>query len=143
MNKENRALKMVDEIILYYDARSKEYQIVNLSLPIGCTKRGLHSFRIPQKCLSVAWYQKIVLSNIKDKAEYVSINYCILRSWYIECKNFSNEGQKQSCVPLYLYLLLCIVGYQSLTLNCGIMKCRIQWKIPSKVWFRRTWEKLL
>ena len=27
MNKENRALKFVDEIILYYDARSKKHQI--------------------------------------------------------------------------------------------------------------------
>ena len=28
MNKENCALKLVDEIILYYDARSKKHQIV-------------------------------------------------------------------------------------------------------------------
>ena len=27
MNKENRALKLVDEIILYYDARSKKHKI--------------------------------------------------------------------------------------------------------------------
>ena len=27
MNKENFALKLVDEIILYYDARSKKHQI--------------------------------------------------------------------------------------------------------------------
>ena len=27
MNKENCALKLVDEIILYYDARSKKHQI--------------------------------------------------------------------------------------------------------------------
>ena len=27
MNKENCALKLFDEIILYYDARSKKYQI--------------------------------------------------------------------------------------------------------------------
>ena len=27
MNKENYALKLVDEIILYYDARSKKHQI--------------------------------------------------------------------------------------------------------------------
>ena len=26
MNKENRALKLVDEVILYYDARSKKHQ---------------------------------------------------------------------------------------------------------------------
>ena len=30
MNKENCALKLVDEIILYYDARSKKHQIVHL-----------------------------------------------------------------------------------------------------------------
>ena len=29
MNKENCALKFVDEIILYYDARSKKHQITN------------------------------------------------------------------------------------------------------------------
>ena len=29
MNKENCALKLVDEIILYYDARSKKHQITN------------------------------------------------------------------------------------------------------------------
>ena len=33
MNKENCALKLVDEIILYYDARSKKHQInvINIS----------------------------------------------------------------------------------------------------------------
>ena len=30
MNKENCALKLVDEIILYYDARSKKHQITYL-----------------------------------------------------------------------------------------------------------------
>ena len=29
MNKENCALKLVDELILYYDARSKKHQIVD------------------------------------------------------------------------------------------------------------------
>ena len=28
MNKENCALKLVDEMILYYDARSKKHQII-------------------------------------------------------------------------------------------------------------------
>ena len=32
MNKENCALKLVDEIILYYDARSKKYQTTNMIL---------------------------------------------------------------------------------------------------------------
>ena len=31
MNKENCALKLVDEIILYYDARSKKHQIALIS----------------------------------------------------------------------------------------------------------------
>ena len=30
MNKENCALKLVDEIILYYDARSKKHQIIEI-----------------------------------------------------------------------------------------------------------------
>ena len=30
MNKENYALKLVDEIILYYDARSKKHQITSM-----------------------------------------------------------------------------------------------------------------
>ena len=38
-NKENCALKVVDEIILYYDVRSKIYQIV-------CNPCGCNSFRI-------------------------------------------------------------------------------------------------
>ena len=33
MNKENCALKLVDEIILYYDARSKKHQITNIPYP--------------------------------------------------------------------------------------------------------------
>ena len=33
MNKENCALKLVDEIILYYDARSKKHQI---TYPVCC-----------------------------------------------------------------------------------------------------------
>jgi len=32
MNKENCALKLVDEIILYYDARSKKHQITECSV---------------------------------------------------------------------------------------------------------------
>ena len=32
MNKENCALKLVDEIILYYDARSKKHQIAELDV---------------------------------------------------------------------------------------------------------------
>ena len=31
MNKENCALKLVDEIILYYDARSKKYKMAESS----------------------------------------------------------------------------------------------------------------
>ena len=30
MNKENCALKLVDEIILYYDARSKKHQMTDV-----------------------------------------------------------------------------------------------------------------
>ena len=39
MNKENYALKLVDEIILHYDARSKKHQIiagVTVTSPGGC-----------------------------------------------------------------------------------------------------------
>jgi len=34
MNKENCALKLVDAIILYYDARSKKHQRIYLSIVI-------------------------------------------------------------------------------------------------------------
>ena len=34
MNKENCALKLVDEIILYYDARSKKHQITDSFISI-------------------------------------------------------------------------------------------------------------
>ena len=34
MNKENCALKLVDEIILYYDARSKKHKKVNKVIPV-------------------------------------------------------------------------------------------------------------
>ena len=37
MNKENCALKLVDEIILYYDARSKKHQITDQILMLFCT----------------------------------------------------------------------------------------------------------
>ena len=50
MNKENCALKLVDEIILYYDARSKKHQntkmrtdhilILNMMLPHTVVTRG-------------------------------------------------------------------------------------------------------
>ena len=38
MNKENCALKLVDEIILYYDARSKKHQIrtINICIAMEC-----------------------------------------------------------------------------------------------------------
>ena len=35
MNKENCALKLVDEIILYYDAQSKKHQIKKESIMMG------------------------------------------------------------------------------------------------------------
>ena len=35
MNKENCALKLVDEIILYYDARSKKHQIIEYIVVFG------------------------------------------------------------------------------------------------------------
>jgi len=35
MNKENCALRLVDEIILYYDARSKKHQIIVQSYTCG------------------------------------------------------------------------------------------------------------
>ena len=35
MNKENCALKLVDEIILYYDARSKKHQITVGFISLG------------------------------------------------------------------------------------------------------------
>jgi len=40
MNKENCALKLVDEIILYYDARSKKLQITDsiIYLTFNCTE---------------------------------------------------------------------------------------------------------
>ena len=49
MNKENCALKLVDEIILYYDARSKKHQITIMSVhtyvSFNCKGKGL-----PVKC---------------------------------------------------------------------------------------------
>ena len=38
MNKENCALKLVDEIILYYDARSKKYQTSKVPSRVGGTR---------------------------------------------------------------------------------------------------------
>ena len=35
MNKENCALKLVDEIILYYDSRSKKHKKVDMELPLS------------------------------------------------------------------------------------------------------------
>ena len=42
MNKENCALKLVDEIILYYDARSKKHQITILCTI--CTYNISHNY---------------------------------------------------------------------------------------------------
>ena len=44
MNKEKCALKLVDEIILYYDARSKKHQIWQYCLLV--TARLLYMFRV-------------------------------------------------------------------------------------------------
>ena len=43
MNKGNCALKLVDEIILYYDARSKEHQITEFYIltSIYCIRRAV------------------------------------------------------------------------------------------------------
>jgi len=45
MNKENCALKLVDEIILYYDAWSKKYQITKSQLYISRKRKTrVHAF---------------------------------------------------------------------------------------------------
>ena len=45
MNKENCALKLVDEIILYYDARSKKHQIRKIiKLILIITTNKMHYF---------------------------------------------------------------------------------------------------
>ena len=66
MNKENCALKLVDEIILYYDARSKKHQMPNKSLisNIKSTQFGrvktatLFSYRLKRNNNEV-WQQDI------------------------------------------------------------------------------------
>ena len=48
MNKENCALKLVDEIILYYDARSKKYQnACRLSLNFSCKTSVKNVTKVP------------------------------------------------------------------------------------------------
>ena len=42
MNKENCALKLVDEIILYYDARSIKHQITRLGLVFKIAQFKIH-----------------------------------------------------------------------------------------------------
>ena len=54
MNKENCALKLVDEIILYYDARSKKHQITEIILiediPLCLnTKSEIKCLKLPSK----------------------------------------------------------------------------------------------
>ena len=51
MNKENCALKLVDEIILYYDARSKKHQNKLLRLRISCVNAAqfMHVFTFPPR----------------------------------------------------------------------------------------------
>ena len=48
MNKENCALKLVDEIILYYDARSKKHQITLYLAEVQAHRVAveLHSFSV-------------------------------------------------------------------------------------------------
>ena len=46
MNKENYALKLVDEIILYYDARSKKHQMVHVSLLMTIRSSFVINFKI-------------------------------------------------------------------------------------------------
>ena len=48
MNKENCALKLVDEIILYYDARSKKHQISFVISSTSC-----HLFTVLRRVLVV------------------------------------------------------------------------------------------
>ena len=50
MNKENCALKLVDEIILYYDARSKKHQIAEVRF----TYRPIHvGFRVDSMAMGL------------------------------------------------------------------------------------------
>ena len=63
MNKENFALKLVDRIILYYDARSKKHQIhlIVKVLFLLVNLRGNDSSRI-----SASWFQNNYICTYKD-----------------------------------------------------------------------------
>jgi len=65
MNKENCELKLVDEIIIYYDARSKKHQITELFL--RCT----NVFKILRLSLAMSAFQCPRFSYV-SKSEFYS-----------------------------------------------------------------------
>ena len=62
MNKENCALKLVDEIILYYDERSKIHQIINNSSTTRTVELQYLS------CLNVVIKKHIILLHFQCKS---------------------------------------------------------------------------
>ena len=66
MNKENCALKLVDEIILYYDARSTKHQITGfVDKVISHVLRDLHVSRIQPLKSAGDWHVEMFKNKIK------------------------------------------------------------------------------
>ena len=53
MNKENCALKLVDEIILYYDARSKKHQGTVIYQTLKILRENGNIYQTPRKVLAL------------------------------------------------------------------------------------------
>ena len=57
MNKENSALKLVDEIILYYDARSKKHQKTAYVINLVNTYRTFRVFCYVYEDSTIFWVE--------------------------------------------------------------------------------------
>ena len=79
MNKENCALKLVDEIILYYDARSKKTSNFIRSFPLisamFCTCKHYHHKRRLEEVFCLLFFSsRFILHSCSFM--YEAINYC-------------------------------------------------------------------
>ena len=86
MNKENCALKLVDEIILYYDARSKKHHI-----PYSLSNALLHT----NICISFCFC-------VQNRSIFVSLTHAVAQ--LVEALGYKAEGRgfvSDRCIGIF------------------------------------------
>ena len=106
MNKENCALKLVNEIILYYDARSKKYQILDLySKGTRFDTRLVYRRANNRTMTSFAWTSSFVFCT------WYTTQYALLFSHCLNVICFTSFAFCYILINYYMFLIIRFFSY--------------------------------